>query len=282
MGIMNQNQWILARAFIWTISFVIPFSSHSMMGKYVSKDYVPNSACVLTVKDFVCTATVIAPDLLLTAAHCVDKNRIKNPQKKLPISVKCKKNKRIKALKMDYPSNDLTKESSYITKDQAMVLDDLGNAQVSLRRKWAYNNSDVAIIKLQKSLKDIPPQKLITSEEEAMGVIEQAKFCGFFGAGVDNHENIGVVRGISFKDFNQNLPIDIYLQRNFRDFLTKGKKQGIRPGDSGGPLSCLSQNGIWSVLSVHQNLDKGHEWTGRSRSIFKDENWILETIIKFN
>lgn len=132
MGIMNQHQWILAKSFSLAICIVIPFYVHPMQGKYVSRDLVPPSVCKITVKDFICTGTLVSPDLILTAAHCLDKNRIKKPSKKLPIHVSCKRNSSLRGVRMSYPGSDLSARSSYLTKDQAMELDPVTPADPSL------------------------------------------------------------------------------------------------------------------------------------------------------
>jgi hypothetical protein len=283
MGKKVQNQWILVKLFMWavTVSFPISPSSWALQGQYLKKDKIPDSVCVVKVYDGICTGTLISKDIVITAAHCIDKDHIRLPKKKLPIFVSCKKNSSIRASAMVYPSKDLNESSSYHTKDEASELDENGQPNNELRKKWKYDNADVALLKLSKAPKKISHQELILSEEEAVAVLETAVLCGYYGAGEDNRKETGRVRGIDYQDFKTDLTPNQMLTQTNGHFFTVGKTQGIRPGDSGGPLSCLDKEGKWSMLSVHQNLNITKNYTGRSRASFKDESWLINNLQNF-
>ncbi|MCO4793272.1 MAG: trypsin-like serine protease [Bacteriovoracaceae bacterium] len=242
-------------------------NSYALMGDYLSSKSIPKSICKLDIQSkSVCTGTLIAPDTVLTAAHCVDSEHIKNP-KKPRVSVRCgRKTRYVKSF--SYPDSEKESESRYLTKTQAQALGET--------RHWSFNNSDMAILKLKKPF-PYEGIEVVESFSDLLVTLETSAFCGVFGAGTDNYERVGTLRVIDFKPFKQSyMSWEDYLRWGQQYLTTQGKKAGIRPGDSGGPVSCRDTEGNWRVLSVHQSLIKGEVWLGKSRPVYKDINWILE------
>ncbi len=207
-----------------------------------------------------CTATVIGPRLLLTAAHCLAQVEAPDVQ----YAVVCPGGIRI-------PFNGPN-----------------ANSQIPESKNGPGQPNDIGVIQLNQDI-GIPPVRLPVSKEEVLQLFSHPETCmqvgfGFFSEGNESNRT-GLVNGTYSRSLklatvsemeryaygldsinNQHLPASQFIATNIASsenqikkmkwnitdpyLFLHGKGAAGSRGDSGGPLLCRSNDGSWVDLGT--------------------------------
>ena len=163
-----------------------------------------------------CTGTLVAPDMILTAAHCFD------PEP--PGSVQI------------YFGDDLVSS-------EVVLADDWGrHPDFCLPKDCGEDLSDFAWIRLPTPVDGIDPILPITSQAEFDEVMQVGQELWFVGFGEDDDGTIGTKREVlaSLTSFNE----------SGREFRAGGGGKDTCYGDSGGPALVQLASGHWRIAGV--------------------------------
>jgi V8-like Glu-specific endopeptidase len=162
-----------------------------------------------------CTGTLVAPDLILTAAHCLD------PEPSGSVQI--------------YFGDDLASASMVLAADWGRHPD------FCLPADCGEDLSDFAWIRLTTPAA-IPPILPITNQAEFDEAMQIGKSLWFVGFGEDDDGNIGTKREVeaSLTKFNE----------SGREFRAGGEGKDTCYGDSGGPALVQLRSGEWRIAGV--------------------------------
>jgi len=218
--------------FVFTIG-LFGSTAHSAMGIPVDPAELPGQVCAIEFYDQnsrltqVCSATLITPETLLTAAHCLDKEPVdlkrhivKCPNGEVRVFTKHRFSKR-------YP----------------------GLAMMGTDR--SQRRFDAAVVTLERPVA-LPGMTLVTSLTEAERLIAKVPYCAIFGYGGSNLDDPNSIRLTGAKvnpssiRIESHKPIVIDAENTWYSGL-------VEPGDSGGPLACLLDKGrgkppVWILV----------------------------------
>jgi hypothetical protein len=204
----------------------------------------------------VCTATAIARDLLLTAAHCVQPGADYKLAERLP-------------------GGDLTHPPT--VKDIVRIERD---PQFDLNRLFAHlATADVALIKLVDPLPARIPSAPIGSDSEIVAVGDMLTVAGYGVTARGDGRTGGVVRAASLAVTGQPGGLQIRLY----DPATKGRNAGLGAcaGDSGAP-AFRDDNGALRIIglvswSTGPNQTAGCGGLTGITPLVRYRQWILDT-----
>ncbi|MFZ4402687.1 MAG: S1 family peptidase [Pseudobdellovibrionaceae bacterium] len=179
-----------------------------------------------------CTATPVAPNILLTAAHCVvDAVSIDKDVKKIKVAI----------------HTDLTCESGFDAKTQVLTVN-----RILMHEKYSYMtkvmnkmDNDVALIKLDSPLPMDYQVSTLYKQDEVLDD-KQVVMVGYGQSDIGDKNSAGYLRmkmKISTFGQGQDLTSDGKL------LLIAKSDGGSCNGDSGGPLFVKSK-GVWKIAGI--------------------------------
>lgn len=176
-------------------------------------------------QSFTCTATLIAPRFILTAAHCVVNGR--GQQDLVPSDM------RIQFGGVTYSGSKITFNSTY-------------HGNISQEAEGAI---DLAVIELNKDVPGITPSPIARTAPTVGTVLTLVGF-GEQGSGNTGGNNTFPADGTVNMGKS---PIDIvtptFVKWNFENKPAPNQESNTAPGDSGGP-QFVSNNGVLTIVSV--------------------------------
>lgn len=233
-------------------------------GQYLNTDHTPSAVCQIKFENVngsdplkakaECTGTLIRPNRILTAAHCIPN----------------------------------------FTNYRAMILCDQGKEMLGINTYVAnpayhlgtVDDHDVAIIDLDKRAKKSTPIALAQSEAQIQSALAGPSPCVLYGYGRDDEsqddQSWGTLRAASF-DYvpNQTFSTKFGLTASPNDLYSWPNHAA--PGDSGGPTICTLADG--SLLEIAVTVLEGHALGGTEKNVpystheqtAYDIDWINKT-----
>ena len=213
----------------------IHYSKDAIVGGEVIEklDHPYNAVVKIYSDDFYCSGTLVKPDVVLTAAHCLPESyfdfRQTGPIKGVlpPVST------------IHY----MTQSGVMTVPSKTMVAHEYYHPSVWEGKEIAY---DVALIKLERPIVEIKPLPLLLDEQETLNgeALEHAGFGQFTGRVDVFDKSDDALRKMLFSDYRM------------EDILIKTFDADAGPciGDSGGPLIVKSVDGVKLVGLLSMSL----------------------------
>lgn len=213
---LSVSRVLLVTVFAFNL---IGSAARAAMGIPVDPAELPGQVCAIEFYDRinrlaqVCSATLISPETLLTAAHCLDKE----PEDLKRHIVKC-------------PNGEVRIFTKHRFSNRYPGPAIMGTDRHQRR-------FDAATVTLEQPVA-MPGMKVVSSLTEAGRLIAKSPYCAVFGYAGSNLEDPNSVRlaGAKVKPssirIESHKPIVIDVDNDWYSGL-------VEPGDSGGPLACL-------------------------------------------
>lgn len=222
----------------------------------IAPDKLPKSMCAITAigamkAKFICSAVLIAPNLALTANHCLAKMKDQNTQLSCGDSV------------------------------ARINLKESASNPVHDKEQWRVAN-DIAVIKLDSEITVSPASLVTTAGEGGDLLFTQTESCGAFGFGNQFDGRGGLLHGVKFAPPPEDLGGLTLTIENYQNekLITSDPRYFLRPGDSGGGVIC-NRGDEEVVVGIH-SFSYPIDSTVNSASVGHNYQWLLEQINKMN
>lgn len=203
------------------------FSSQALfagLGRPIQNSTIPDGVCKLTLslrgEEFHCTGSLVSPNLVKTAGHCLEKSEL--------VSVECKSGESLSVISVDrFPGYD----HQLIRREE---------------NRWV----DHALIEVRDA--KTTPLELVQDQKRFNELKPQFEECLLSGYGLNENPSLGTgtLKGVRFSP--QTLEI-----RNNLIYAKGAYHYELLPGDSGGPLLCRAQ-AKWYDLGTASAHDWSH------------------------